>query len=217
MTSTFARSPEARYSARESVALAFLAALQLLPPKQRAVLVLRDVLGWQASECAELLELSVPSVNSALQRARDTLARRKEREAVVEDDSVRTLLGRYLRVWEDADVPGLVALLRDDAVLSMPPYAAWFQGATEIGAAIGGMVLPPGSKGTFQLVPMRANGCPAFAMYARDPATGAFAPASIHVLQLEGGKVAEITAFLDPRLFAAFGLPASPSASLRSA
>ncbi len=204
-----ARSPEARYSARESVALAFLAALQLLPPKQRAVLILRDVLGWQASECADLLQLSVPAVNSALQRARDTLATRKERAEVVEDDSVRTLLARYVRVWEDADVPGLVQLLREDAVLSMPPFSAWFQGAASIGAAIGGMVLPPGTQGTFTLVAMRANGMPAFAMYARDAATGKRAPAAIHVLDVQQGKVAEITAFLDPRLFAAFGLPPS--------
>lgn len=202
-----ARSPEARYSARESVALAFLAALQLLPAKQRAVLVLRDVLGWQASECAELLQLSVAAVNSALQRARETLATRSPPERAG-DASVKSLLARYLRVWEDADVPGLVQLLREDAVLSMPPFSAWFKGAASIGAAIGGMVLPPGTKGTFRLVPVRANGCDGFAMYQRD-GEGVFRASAIHVLDVVDGQVAEITAFLDPRLFAFFGLAAT--------
>lgn len=205
-----ARSPEARYSARESVALAFLAALQLLPAKQRAVLVLRDVLGWQATECAELLQLTVPAVNSALQRARETVARgdrpRKERAAAAEDDSTRALLARYMRVWEDADVEGLVALLHEDAVLSMPPFEAWFKGAQAIGAAIGGMVLPPGSKGLFKLLPTRANGHDAVAMYKKDEATGEFRASALHVIECVKGKVAEITAFLEPKLFPNFGL-----------
>lgn len=204
-----ARSPEARYSARESVALAFLAALQLLPAKQRAVLVLRDVLGWQAAECADPLQLTVPAVNSALQRARETLARgdrtRKERAAAVEDDSTRSLLARYVRAWEDADVPGLVALLHEDAVLSMPPFEAWFKGKQAIGAAIGGMALLPEMKGLYRLVPTRANGHEAFAMYKKDE-TGQFRPNALHVVQCVAGKVAEITAFLEPKLFASFGL-----------
>ena len=205
-----ARSPEARYSARESVALAFLAALQLLPAKQRAVLVLRDVLGWQAAECAELLQITVAAVNSALQRARETLARgdrsRKERAAAVEDESTRSLLGKYLRAWEDADVSGLVALLHDDAVLSMPPFEAWFKGASAIGAAIGGMVLPAGTRGLYKMVPTRANGHPAFAMYKKDESGGTFRPNALHVVEVAGGKVVEITAFLEPKLFANFGL-----------
>jgi len=206
-----ARSPEARYSARESVALAFLAALQLLPAKQRAVLVLRDVLGWQANDCAELLQLTVPAVNSALQRARETLARgdrsRKERAAAVEDESTRSLLNRYLRVWEDADVPGLVALLHEDAVLSMPPFEAWFKGGHAIGAAIGGMVLPATAKGAYRLLPIRANGHAAFAMYKKDE-HGEFRPNSLHVVEVVGGRIAEITAFLEPKLFPNFGLAA---------
>ncbi len=206
-----ARSPEARYSARESVALAFLAALQLLPAKQRAVLVLRDVLGWQANDCAELLQLTVPAVNSALQRARETLARgdrsRKERAAAIEDETTRTLLTRYVRVWEDADVPGLVALLHEDAVLSMPPFEAWFKGALAIGAAIGGMVLPAGTQGVYKLLPIRANGHAAFAMYKKD-AQGQYRPSALHVVEVVGGRIAEITAFLEPKLFPSFGLAA---------
>jgi RNA polymerase sigma-70 factor, ECF subfamily len=201
-------SPEARFSARESVSLAFLSALQRLPPKQRAVLLLRDVLGWPASECAELLETSVPSVNSALQRARDTMASAPARPppAPAESDTAtRWLLARYLRAWEEADVTGLVALLHEDAVLSMPPYSGWFQGASAIGAAIGAMVLPPEARGVFRLVPLEANGESGFAMYARDPG-GVFRAQAIHVVRVTGAKVAEVTAFLDPRLFAAFGL-----------
>ncbi len=209
-----ARGPDARYSARESVALAFLAALQLLPAKQRAVLILRDVLGWSAAECADLLQLTVPAVNSALQRARETLSRsdraRKERSQP-EDESTRALLARYLRVWEEADVKGLVALLHEDAVLSMPPYDAWFKGAQAIADALEVMVLTPGSAGSFKLVPIRASGQPAFAFYQRDPATKQFRPASINVVEIAHGKVVEITAFLEPKLFPLFGLPPAPA------
>jgi RNA polymerase sigma-70 factor (ECF subfamily) len=205
-----ARSPEARYSARESVALAFLAALQLLPAKQRAVLILRDVLGWQALECADLLQLTVAAVNSSLQRARETLSRsdraRKER-CQPEDDSTRSLLARYLRVWEEADLKGLVALLHEDAVLSMPPFDAWFKGTSAISAAIGAMVFTPGSAGRLRLIPIRASGQPAFAMYEQDPATKGFRAKGLHVVELVNGRVVEITAFPEPKLFSAFGLP----------
>lgn len=202
-------SPEARFSVRESVSLAFLAALQRLPPKQRAVLLLRDVLGWPAAECAELLETSVPGVNSALQRARDTMAGHAASPppAPLESDgAVQSLLSRYVRAWEAADVPGLVALLHEDAVLSMPPMSAWFQGAEAIGRALAGMVLTPQAKGVFRFVPVSANGAPGFAVYARGE-DGVARAQAIHVLRLVGGKVGELTAFLDARLFAVFGLP----------
>ena len=202
-----ARGPDARYSARESVALAFLAALQLLPAKQRAVLILRDVLGWQATECAELLQLTVAAVNSALQRARETLSRsdraRKER-CQPEDDSTRALLARYLRAWEESDVKSLVALLADDAVLSMPPFDAWFKGPQAIASSLTAMVFTPGSA--YRLLPIRASGQAGFAFYQRDPATKEFRAASIHVVELVNGKVVEITAFLTPKLFPSFGL-----------
>jgi len=199
------RSPEVRYSRRQSVTLAFLAALQRLPARQRAVVLLRDVLGWQATECAELLEMSVAAVNSALQRARETLESTKGVTLVphVTDDSTRALLQKYVQAWEHSDVGALVRLLREDAVLTMPPMAMWFSGAADIGAAIGGMVLTPGTAGTFKLTVTMANGQPALAMWARG-ANGAWEPASVHVLDVREGQVARIDAFLDPRLVPLF-------------
>ena len=206
-------SPEARYSARESVALAFLVAVQLLPPKQRAVLILRDVVGWQASECAELLDLSVAAVNSALQRARETLAAHARAEAVptpiVDDAATTALLARYVQAWERADVGALVALLHHDATLAMPPFPEWLRGASAIGTSIEGMLFGPAGAGVFRLVPTRANGRPAMAAYQRDRATGGFVGMGIHVLDVRGDRLAAITAFLDPRLLPAFGLPAT--------
>ncbi len=200
---------DVRYDQRESVALAFLVALQLLPPKQRAVLILRDVLGWQADECAELLELSVASVNSALQRARDTIEQRRGDRASPEvvDAETSALLGQYVKAWELADVRTLVALLREDATLAMPPLSEWIQGATAIGASIGGMVFSPAGPGAFQMVRTDANGLPAFAAYQRDPESGEFRATAIHLLEVRQGRVASIVAFLNPSLFEVFGLP----------
>jgi len=191
-------SPEARYDARESVALALLTALQLLPPKQRAVLILRDVVGMEASECAELLETSVASVNSALQRARDALESRGRPERHVVSDGVRALLSRYVRAWEESDVSALVALLHEDATLQMPPLPAWLHGAKEIGESIGAMVFTPGTRGAFKLVPTEANGLPAFAAYAGGK------PLSIQVIEVRGDRIHAITAFGDPSLFPHF-------------
>jgi RNA polymerase sigma-70 factor (ECF subfamily) len=188
------RSPEARYSRRQSVTLAFLAALQRLPPRQRAVLLLRDVLGWQASECAALLETSIAAVNSALQRARETLEAAKGGLVDAPRGEDETLLRRYLQAWERSDVAALVQLLREDAVLTMPPLPAWFRGAADIGRAIGEMVLTPGSAGLYRLVPVRANAQLAAAMY-RGPE-----PVSVHVLTIESGEISRIDAFLDPGL-----------------
>lgn len=198
-------SPEARVGARESVALAFLVALQRLPPRQRAVLLLRDVLGYEASECAEMLDSTVASINSALQRARDTLSSTSAPRPTM-DDETRSLLMRYVRAWEEADVGALVTLLREDASLAMPPLEAWAQGAHAIGASIGAMVFVPGARGRFRLVPTEASGLPAFAAYERRD-DGAFHPLSIHVLDVRDGRIAAITAFLDVSLFARFGLP----------
>ncbi|MFO0595681.1 MAG: sigma-70 family RNA polymerase sigma factor [Myxococcaceae bacterium] len=193
-------SPEARYSRRQSVSLAFLTALQTLPPRQRAVLLLRDVLGWQASECAELLDLSVAAVNSALQRARSTLEESKAvRPSVPEDEETRSLLKRYIDAWEQSDVGLLVALLKEDAVLTMPPMPVWFHGAAHIGEAIAGMVLVPGSKGTFRCEAARANGQPAFTMFQKN-AAGAWDAVGVHVLTVEGGRVARLDAFLGAKV-----------------
>jgi RNA polymerase sigma-70 factor (ECF subfamily) len=200
------RSPEARYGARESVAFAFLVALQHLPARQRAVLILRDVVGWSAAECAELLDMSVAAANSALQRARETLALRPE-PRFTDDAATRELLARYLRAWEEADVPALVSLLHKDATLAMPPIRQWVRGAVDIGLSIGRMVLTPDARGRYRLVPTVANGLPAFAAYGLDPAAGEYRPVALHVLSVSEGRIGSITAFLDPSLFGLFGLP----------
>ncbi|MBS2028459.1 MAG: RNA polymerase subunit sigma-70 [Deltaproteobacteria bacterium] len=200
-----ALSPDAAVSARESVALAFLAALQRLPARQRAVMILRDVVGYEASEVAELLEMSVAAANSALQRARDTLS--KPAETPAPDASTRALLERYVRAWETADVELFVQLLHEDATLAMPPIPTWLQGAAIIGPAVRGMVLPPEANGRFKLVLAEANGLPALAAYEKRD-DGSFAPASLHLLNIREGRVASIDAFMDPTLFALFGLAA---------
>lgn len=203
-----APSPEARYSGRETVALAFLAALQLLPPKQRALLIARDVVGWSSEECAEWLGTTVSAVNSALQRARETMdAKRGGWSALpVEDETTRALVARYVAAWESADVTALVALLHEDATLSMPPIPLWLRGPRSIGASLRAMVLPPEARGIFRLVPTQANGLPSLATYQKGP-DGAFAAASLQLLEIAGSQVRAMTAFLDPTLLARFGLP----------
>jgi RNA polymerase sigma-70 factor (ECF subfamily) len=203
-----AESPEARYSQRESVALAFLAALQLLAPKQRTTLLACDVLGWTAEECAELLGGSVTSVQSALQRARETLDAKapRFRAKLPDEQTQRALLARYVEAWERADVSALVSILHEDAALAMPPFPMWLRGPKDIGASIGGMVLTPGSAGVFRLCATEVNGTPAFAAYTRN-ASGGFDAFALHVLSVDADGVSAIVAFLDPRLFAKLGLP----------
>jgi RNA polymerase sigma-70 factor (ECF subfamily) len=204
--------PDARYGARESVALAFLAALQLLPARQRALLILHDVLGWPAAECAELVDLSVAAVNSALQRARETLSKQGGRARAhptpPADDTIRSLLARYVQAWEQADVASLVSLLHEDATLSMPPLPQWLQGAQAIGASIGAMVLTPEAVGAFRLRETAANGLHALAAYRLDPSSGEHRAYALHLLTFEGDRIAAITAFLDGTLVEMFGLPA---------
>jgi RNA polymerase sigma-70 factor, ECF subfamily len=203
-------SPEARYGARESVALAFLAALQLLTPKQRATLLARDVLGWSAEECAVELGTSVASVNSALQRARDTLDRQaaKWRPQLPDEPTRRALLARYIQAWEQADVAALTSLLHEEATLSMPPLPIWLLGPRAIGASLQAMLFTPSGRGAFRFLVTEANGVPALATYQRD-AEGGFVAASLQLLTLTGPKISALTAFLEPRLMPAFGLPAS--------
>jgi RNA polymerase sigma-70 factor (ECF subfamily) len=193
-------------ASRESIRLAFVAALQHLPARQRAVLILREVLRWQASEVAELLDTSVASVNSALQRARTTLADLDLGSAAATpvDADQKALLARYVDAFERYDMSQLVTLLREDAIQSMPPYAMWLRGADEIirwmlGAGIGCQ----GSR----LLPAAANGRPAFGQYRIDP-QGGHAPWGLHVLEISGNRIVELTVFLDTRLFGVFGLPA---------
>ncbi|RKN49251.1 sigma-70 family RNA polymerase sigma factor [Micromonospora endolithica] len=192
--------------ARESVRLAFVAALQHLPPRQRAVLILREVLRWRADEVAELLDGSVASVNSALQRARATLAGTgvgSPPPGSALDREHRDLLDRYVDVFERYDVDALVALLHEDAVQSMPPYRLWLRGPADIGAWMRG----PGAacRGS-RLVPVRANGDTAFGHYKIDPAGGR-RPFSLQFVETAGRRITRLTTFLDTRLFPHFGLP----------
>jgi RNA polymerase sigma-70 factor (ECF subfamily) len=195
-------------AARASIRLAFVAALQHLPARQRAVLILREVLRWQATEVAELLETTVASVNSSLQRARSTLAGLDlDASDVVAADGApgqQDLLARYVDAFERYDIPSLVALLRHDAIMSMPPFDFWLQGPDQLAAFFVGQGL--GCKGS-RLLATAANGAPAFGSYKPDP-NGGHAPWAIQVLDLSGDRIVGHHNFLDVDLFATFGLPA---------
>ena len=219
--------PEARYEMHEAVQLAFVAAIQCLPARQRAVLLLRDVLGWSATETAGLLDTSVASINSALQRARATLkkgfpAGRPSRNPTP-DDQQRALLERYVQAWERADLDGFVALLRDDAVLSMPPWRQWYLGRETIRAFFAwawDWALP--AYRPFRLVRIAANRQPAFALYARRRDEPEWQAHAIELLTLRDNAIGVLTIFRNLELFAAFGLPtalsvhgAAPSAQSR--
>jgi RNA polymerase sigma-70 factor, ECF subfamily len=199
--------PEARYAIREGMELALLRAIQELPGRQRAVLIFRDVLGWSAPEVADLLESSVASVNSALQRARATTQQRLPATAESEAEPVeRELLERYVAAFEHDDIDGLVALLREDAVLRMPPQPSVI-GAVEIARffrdTAGG-----GELSRIRLTPTRANGRPAVAIHRRDDA-GELVPHGISVLEIEFGRIAGIDTFIKPALLSRFGIAAA--------
>ena len=192
---------------RDSIRLAFIAALQHLPPQQRAVLILREVLRWKAQEVAELLETSVPSVNSALQRARASIeARAIDKTDRVEpmDDEQKALLARYVDAFERYDMDSLTALLRTDATWNMPPFDLWLQTHEDIVRWCLGPGI--GCRGS-RLIPTVANGSPAFGQYKPDP-EGGLAPWSLQVLEISNGEITGITFFLDTqRFFPLFGLP----------
>jgi RNA polymerase sigma-70 factor (ECF subfamily) len=195
-------------SAKETIKLAFVAALQLLPPKQRAVLILREVLRWQASEVAELLGTSVASVNSALQRARATIEASdldaSTTPSEVDGKEERDLLARYVDAFESYDVSAFVALLSEDAQFSMPPYDLWLRGPEQVGHWLLGQGF--GCKGS-RLVPIQANGSPAFAQYKPSDEPGVRKPWAIVVLDTDGERVTQICSFLGEERFRAFGLP----------
>ena len=206
-----APSPEARYASREAVQLAFVAVIQQLPPRQRAVLLLCDVLGWAAAETATLLGGSAVSVNSALQRARETLAKRypNGRPPVMPapNHAQQKLLGRYLQAWEGLDLDNFVVLLKEDATYTMPPLPQWYAGRQEIRTFFDWAWK---AYGGFRLVPTGANRQPAFAAYSRAGADAPWAAHSIHVLALEHDMISTLTLFVKPtgpHLFRAFGLP----------
>ena len=200
-------SPEASVSARESVGLAFLVAIQRLPATQRAALLLREVLGMSAAEVADLLETTVPAVNSALQRARAALDEDERVKAPRRDDEgVRALLARYVSAWEQGTPDALAAVLREDAVLTMPPIPTWFQGV----AAIAGLVAFLKSTGELRITPARAAGGPALAYYVREHGEEGLRLATVSVVSFDdAGLVREVHSFMNPAQAARFGLAAT--------
>jgi RNA polymerase sigma-70 factor (ECF subfamily) len=197
--------PEARYERREAVELAFIAALQHLPARQRAVLILRDVLGFSAREVAEQLDTTVASVNSALQRARRSAEERlpeQSQQATLRslgDAGVSAIVNRYMDAWERGDVDAIAALLAEDATFAMPPYARWWRGRDVIAWFA--------AEPVHRYLPARANGQLANAAYRWDPEEGRYIAEALEVLTLEGTLVREMTAFMTPELFPRFGLP----------
>jgi RNA polymerase sigma-70 factor, ECF subfamily len=206
--------PEAEVVAKETIELAFIAAIQLLPPKQRAVLIARDVLGWTAAESASLLGLSVAATNSALQRARGTMKQHLPRTRLDwssgddASDEERGLLQRYMGAIDRGDPDAMAELLRDDAFCSMPPQPDWYVGAQAIVAAWVEGGFGSASFGRFRCVPARANGQPAVAVYRQRPGDTEYRPLALDVLRIEDGLVAEVIVF-GAEVFGAFGLPAT--------
>jgi RNA polymerase sigma-70 factor (ECF subfamily) len=203
--------PEARYEQRESVELAFIAALQHLPARQRAALILREVLGFSAQEVADVLETTVPAVNSALQRARRTLDERlpdRSQQATLRalgDERTRAIVQRYVDALERADVPAVLAMLADDATWSMPPIPDWYRGHE----AIAGFLRDGPFKVQWRHLPTRVNGQLAVGCYLLDDESGRYEAHVVDVLTLDGTAIAAVTAFVDRSVFARFGLPAA--------
>jgi RNA polymerase sigma-70 factor (ECF subfamily) len=202
--------PAARYEQREAVELAFVAALQHLPARQRAVLILRDVLGFSANEVAESLATTTASVNSALQRARKTVEERlpeKSQQATLRslgDERVRGIVQRFVDAFEYGDVDAIVALLADDATFEMPPYPDWYRGREAIADS---WLMPGGPPPRLRYLPTRASGQLALGTYALDRERGRFVPIALDVLTLRDAQIVDITAFRTPEMFRRFGLP----------
>jgi RNA polymerase sigma-70 factor (ECF subfamily) len=205
-------SPEARYEQHESVELARIAALQHLPARQRAVVILRDVLGFSARETATALETTPVSVDSARQRAHQTVDRRlpePSQQATLRslsDDALRQLVQRSVSAWERNDVDAVVAMLAQDAKLAMPPLPTWYHGRDQVASFLSGGPLAGATR--WRLVPARANGQLAFGLYGRDDTAQSLVPRAIDVLTLRGPQIQQITAFLSPDTFPTFDLPA---------
>jgi len=217
LADTNAVDPEGRYSESESISLSFLTALQILPPRQRAVLILRDVLDFSAMETADVLGLTLSAVNSLLHRARKALAENYQSEMDIKpltDEKTQWLLDRYVHAWKTADVEGLVALLKRDAVIAMPPSPSWYQGKHAIGKFIAATVLanhgmfPGKAKNRWRFISTRANASPALAMYQRDD-KHQYQGFGLQVLIFERDKLSQIINFIDPSLPARFGLPST--------
>jgi RNA polymerase sigma-70 factor (ECF subfamily) len=216
-------SPDARYERRESVELAFVAALQHLAPRQRAVLILREVLGFSAAEAADSLETTVASVNSALQRARQAVDERLPEQSqqaalrTLGDERLSEIVERYMAAWERGDVDAVVAMLAEDVTVAMPPMTTWFRGAGAAEVFLRDWAFAKrwaGARGSFEagtrsvrLVPARASGQLAFASYGWDPETETHRPQALQVLAVRDGRLEEIVGFVTPDLFPRFGLP----------
>jgi RNA polymerase sigma-70 factor, ECF subfamily len=202
--------PAARYDRREAVELAFIAALQHLPPRQRAVLILREVLGFSAKEVAEVLGMTVASVNSALQRARKAVDDRLPEESQqatmrsLGDERVREIVEQFVEAMERGDVDAIVALLAEDATFEMPPYATWYRGRDAVADS---WLMPGAPPGRLRYVQTRASGQLAIGAYALDPKRSRYLPVALDILTLRGESIADVTAFRTPELFQRFGLP----------
>jgi RNA polymerase sigma-70 factor, ECF subfamily len=203
--------PDARYEQRESIELAFAAAFQHLPARQRAVLILRDVLGFSARETAEALEMTPVAIDSALQRAHKTVEERVPAETqqatlrALGGSELRQIVNRFADAWEHNDVDAVVAMLADDARITMPPWPSWYRGRDAIATFLRSW--PLSLRKRWQLLPTGANGQPAVAGYLWNEQTTAFRPETIIVLTFQAARIKEITAFRSPEVFALFGLP----------
>jgi RNA polymerase sigma-70 factor (ECF subfamily) len=204
--------PEARYERRESVELAFIAALQHVGARQRAVLILRDVLGFSAREVAEVLETTPAAVDSALQRAHETVDERLPEQSQqaalrsLDDQALRDVVEGYVDAWHRSDVDAIVTMLADDAVIAMPPLATWYRGREAVAAFLRRWPMVSGAR--WRLVPARANGQLAFGHYSWDAEQDRFMPHGVDVLTLRGEHIEEITIFRTPEALGRFGLPA---------
>ena len=221
------------YEQREGVELAFIAALQHLPPLQRAALILREVLGFSAKEVADALDTTTASVNSALQRARKAVAERTPARtqqatlAALDDRELKELVQTYADAWERGDVDAIVARLTEDATIAMPPMSTWFRGRADVAAFLGAWAFAhpwqedeaafrgDAAERDVRLIPTRANGQLAYASYRWDRARGAHLPMALQVLTLRDRRITDITGFVMPALFARFGLPAEIGESAR--
>jgi RNA polymerase sigma-70 factor, ECF subfamily len=205
--------PEGYFAARESITLAFIAALHLLPPRQRAVLILRDVLDWQANEVADLLDITIAAVKSALHRARSTLTKQEyalERQAdPVLDEAAQAQLAAYMRAWENADVELLHRLLKEDATFSMPPTPSWYQGRDTICGLVSNTIFSGHAQGRWHLRPTRANRQIAFGLYRQGEQPNIYNAYGIQVISFQGQMIADITTFRNPELVSYFRLPST--------
>jgi RNA polymerase sigma-70 factor, ECF subfamily len=209
--------PAAVVTSRESIRLALIAALQHLPPKQRAVLVLCEVLNWRAAEVADLLGTTTAAVNSALQRARAQLDKVSPTEDTVVEPTAaqqKEMIDRYVTAFENKDMPAIIELFTKDAVWEMPPFLSWYQGAENIGRLIDTQC-PARAAGDMKLIPTWANGQPAFGVYMRDFEHGGFYPFQLPVITMDGDRIAHVACFFDVSLFPVFGLPESLPADPR--